>query len=52
MAEQATLKETLRGIFALEKVVTHGSHILAIVVISWLLYFLVKRAIRTAARTA
>ncbi len=52
MAEQATLKETLKGIFALEKVVAHGSHILAIVVVSWLLYFLVKRAIRTAARTA
>jgi small-conductance mechanosensitive channel len=52
MAEQATLKETLRGIFALEKVVAHGSHILAIAVVSWLLYFLVKRAIRTAARAA
>jgi small-conductance mechanosensitive channel len=52
MAEQATLKEALKGLFTLEKVVAHGSHILAIVVVSWLLYFFVKRAIRTAARTA
>jgi len=52
MAEQATLKETLRSIFALEKVVAHGGHILGIIVVSWLLYFLVKRAIRTAASAA